>query len=221
MVGCLGRLLVTGVVAGAVAWWARDRWMPRLFGGAGGVEATAGGPPGPAWVRVSDTTAGRARRAAVALTTPGGPAYVAVDGEDAAALALAELRGRLPSGLRQMAVRVTGETVEVRALVRPSEFGGREVLGRLTAMLPAEDTVRIAGTLDGVRPGLGQFRVQSIRFRELPLPTSALAPLLRQAARGGERPAGVAADAFAVPLPPGVGDVRVRDGRVVFYRASP
>jgi hypothetical protein len=44
---------------------------------------------------------------------------------------------------------------------------------------------------------------------------------LRQAAKGRERPPGVAADAFPVPLPSGVGDVRVRDGRVVFYRAAP
>jgi hypothetical protein len=217
MFGCLGRIAVGAVLAGGIAWWARDRWMPRVFGGRVSPNAVAEAP----WVRVSDTTAARARRASAALSVRGGPAYVTVDGEDAAALALAELRSRLPSGLRDVAVRVTGDEVEVRALVRPAEFGGREALGRLYAVLPAEDTVRLRGTLDGVRPGLGQFHVRSIRFRDLPMPMSALAPLLRQAAKGSARPAGVADDAFPVPLPASVGDIRVRGGRVVFYRAVP
>lgn len=209
--------MVGVVVAGGVAWWARDRWMPRVLGGGSGARAAVEAP----WVRVTDSTAGRARRAAATLSARGGPAYVAVDGEYAAALALTELRSRLPSGMRSVAVRVQGDEVEVRALVRPADFGAREALGRLYAVLPAEDTVRVRGTLDGVRPGLGQFHVRSVRFRDLPLPLSALAPLLRQAANGSARPAGIADDAFPVPLPAGVGDVRVRDGRVVFYRAVP
>ncbi|MCU0624782.1 MAG: hypothetical protein MUF53_13100, partial [Gemmatimonadaceae bacterium] len=111
--------------------------------------------------------------------------------------------------------------VVLRAVVRPSEFGGRALLGPVYRMLPDRDTVRVTGTLEGVRAGLGQFRVRSVRFRDVPLPTRAIAPLLRQVAGGRERPAGVSEDAFAVPLPPTVGDVRVRDGRVTFYRATP
>jgi hypothetical protein len=45
--------------------------------------------------------------------------------------------------------------------------------------------------------------------------------LLRQVVRGTSRPAGLADDAIPVPLPPHVGDVRVRDGRITLYRATP
>jgi hypothetical protein len=39
--------------------------------------------------------------------------------------------------------------------------------------------------------------------------------------RRGEMPAGVAADAFPVPVPEYIGDVRIGRGRVTLYRATP
>ena len=223
MFGCVTRLVAAAVAFGVAAYVVRDRWLDRVPFFGGDRPAVAGAPAASAvpWVRVGDSTAGRARRATAALERRGGPAFVAIDGEEAAALVLSDLRRRLPSGMGDVAVRVVGDEVEWRAVVRPSEFGGRDVLGALYAMLPDRDTVQVRGTLEGVRAGLGQFRVRQVRFRDLPLPTRAIAPALRQAAGGSARPAGVADDAFAVPLPASVGDVRVRDGRVTFYRASP
>jgi hypothetical protein len=220
----LFRSLTLALVLGGVAWFTRDRWMPRVLGPSRAEVAAPGGEPAKAeapWVRVSDSSAARGRRATDALQKKNGPAFVSVDGEDAAALALAEFRKRLPSGMTDVAVRVEGEQVEVRAVVRPADFGGKEMLGPIFSLLPDRDTMRLTGTLEGVRAGLGEFRVRSIRFRDIPLPTKAIAPLLRQVARGSQRPAGVADDAFPVPLPSYIGDVRVRDGRVTLYRAAP
>lgn len=233
MFGCMTRLVVGTLAIGAVAYVTRDRWMARVPWLGEVVRAAAPATQRPApdgapaaavrdpFVRVADSTAGAARRAAKALGVRNGPAFVAVDGEAAAALALEDLRKRLPSGMGDVAVRVEGDEVELRAVVRPEEFGGRQLLGPVYRMLPERDTVRVRGTLEGVRAGLGQFRVRGVRFRDVPLPTLAIAPLLRQVAGGRSRPAGVADDAFAVPLPATVGDVRVRDGRVTLYRATP
>lgn len=239
MFGCLVRSAVLAVVLGASAWWWRDAWAPHVpvvgewiapakraasaVAEAGRAVAGATTPDAApeVWVRVADSTAGAARRAARTLGRTGGPAFVAVDGAAAAALALGDLRTRLPSGLTDVAVQVTGEEITWRAVVRPAEFGGQTLLGPVYRLLPERDTVRVRGTLEGVRAGLGQFRVRSVRFGSVPVPTRAIAPLLRQVAGGSARPAGVADDAFAVPLPKTVGDVRVRDGRVTLYRAEP
>lgn len=223
----MSRLVLGTVALGAVAYVARDRWLPRVPALRALLGSTAAPVPARTalgrdpWVRVADSGAGIARRAAAALGTRGGPAFVAVDGEAAAALALADFRRRLPSGLGDVAVHVEGEVVEWRAVVRPAEFGGRDLLGPVYRLLPERDTVVVLGTLEGVRAGLGQFRVRGVRFRNVPLPTRTIAPLLRQLAGGRDRPFGVADDAFAVPLPATVGDVRVRDGRVTLYRAAP
>jgi hypothetical protein len=203
-------------VAGAVAWMARDRWLPRVIGSRAPAETARG-----AWTPVSDSAASRGRAAAARLTTRGGPAFVTLAGGEAAALAIAPLQAQLPSGMRDVAVRIRAETLDVRAVVRPAEFGGREVLGALYGMLPDRDTVQLAGLLEGDSPGFARFRVQSVRFHDVRLPARAVAPLLRQLTRGAARPAGLPDDAVAVPLPSGVGDLRVRDGKVTLYRAVP
>jgi hypothetical protein len=218
MIGCAFRALVLVAVAGTAAWFSRPYWGPFVGGGRGAAPAEA---PLAAWTAVSDGAATRAEGAARALARVGGPAFVQLDGADAAALALADLQRRLPSGLRDVAVRVQGDRVEVRAVVRPAEFGGKALLGPVYSLLPERDTVTLGGTLEGLRAGLGQYRVRDIRFRDLPLPPTAIAPLLRQVVRGTSRPAGLADDAIPVPLPPHVGDVRVRDGRITLYRATP
>ncbi|MDX2183513.1 MAG: hypothetical protein SFW08_05950 [Gemmatimonadaceae bacterium] len=216
MIGCLVRTAVLGVVLGAVAWMARDRWWPRVFGSPVRPTADLG-----AWTPVGDSAAARGRAAATRLTKRGGPAFVTLDGGEAAALAIAPLQAQLPSGMRDVAVRVRAETLDVRAVVRPAEFGGREVLGAVYGMLPERDTVQIAGLLEGDSPGFARFRVQSVRFHDIRLPARAVAPLLRQLTRGATRPSGLPDDAVPVPLPPGVGDLRVRDGNVTLYRAVP
>lgn len=217
MIGCLFRTVTFAALVGGAAWYFRDAWTPAVFGR----EAAPSARPAAQWVSVGDTSASRALKAAQALGRRGGPAFVTVAGEDAAALALRDLRGRLPSGLTDVEVRVRGDTVDLRAVVRPADFGGREVLGPVYGMLPERDTITIAGGLEGLAPGVGQFRVFGIRFRDLPLPPKAVAPLLRQLTRGQPRPDGLSADAFPVPLPADVGDVRVRNGSVVLYRAQP
>lgn len=221
MFGCLTRLAVGALALGVAAWWWRDRLLPLVPAVERMVSGTTTSASGAPWVPVSDSTATRATTAATRLARAGGPAFVVIEGPDAAALALRDLRRRLPSGMGDVAVRVGGEVVELRAVVRPSEFGGADVLGPVYRMLPERDTLVVTGTLEGVRPGLGQFRVRGVRFGDMPVPVRAFAPALRNAATGRERPAGVADDAFAVTLPASVGDVRVRDGRVTFYRATP
>lgn len=215
------RLAVGVVAVGVAAWWWRDRlapFVPVVGRAMSGTTTAANAAP---WTPVTDSTARRATAAAAGLARADGPAFVAIDGADAAALALRQLRQRLPSGMGDVAVRVGGSDVEWRAVVRPADFGGGDALGPVIRMLPERDTLVVAGTLEGVRAGLGQFRVRGVRFGDMPVPTRVFVPALRRAAGVQGGVTGLADDAFAVPLPASVGDVRVREGRVTFYRATP
>jgi hypothetical protein len=71
-----------------------------------------------------------------------------------------------------------------------------------------------------LRPGVAQFRVRDVEVGRVPVP-AALIPRLIARVRRGTIPDGVAADAFPVPVPDYIGDVRVGRGRVTLYKATP
>jgi hypothetical protein len=78
--------------------------------------------------------------------------------------------------------------------------------------------VQFGGTLDVVRSGLGEFRVRSIRVRDLSLPSAMIPKLLRQAEHGA-RPAGVADDALPLVIPSYLADARISNGKITLYKA--
>jgi hypothetical protein len=114
---------------------------------------------------------------------------------------------------------VRGDTLRLRGIVRLSEFGGREALGALGAMLGERTPVEFAGLLDVVRPGLAQYRLTMVRIggQELPRP---LIPRIVSRIGRTRRPEGVAADALPLGIPEHIGDVRVSDGRITLIKSG-
>jgi hypothetical protein len=68
-----------------------------------------------------------------------------------------------------------------------------------------------------VEPGLGEFRVASVRIGELALPRAAIPRLIERLDKT-TRPAGIAPDGIAISIPDYIGDVRVARGQVTLYR---
>jgi hypothetical protein len=136
-----------------------------------------------------------------------------------ASYAFLSLSDALPTALRDAQTAVIGDRVYVRAVVGPGDLPG--VAGTaLSSLITRRDTIRLGGTFDVLRPGLAQFRVRDVEVGRVPVP-AALIPRLIGRMRRGEMPAGVAADAFPVPVPEYIGDVRIGRGRVTLYRATP
>ena len=215
MFGCLGRIVVVLVLlaAGSVAWLTRDRWLGRPATNAPASAVSA-------WAPVKESGAATATRALHSLGSPGGPVFVNVDAPDLLAYAMSSLAAVLPPSVKDLQARVVGDRVFVRGLVTVAELGGAKVLGPLAAMLPARDTLEIGGTIDVLQPGLAQLHVLEMRAGALSIP-SQLIPRLVHEFRRGAQPAGLAADALAVPLPPNVGDVRIARGTVTLYKVTP
>jgi hypothetical protein len=220
MFGCLRRLgcLVVLLVA-ALAYVTRNSWRPLLdrTSRRDRVADTTAGPP--TWQPLDQPSAARGERAVRALAGRRGPVYVTVLPGEIGSYAFLSLSDALPASLRDAQTAVIGDRVFVRAVVGPGDLPGLAG-SALGGVVTRRDTLRLGGTFDVLRPGLAQFRVRDVEFGTMTVP-SALIPRLIGRVRRGEVPQGVAPDAFPVPLPEYIGDVRIGRGRVTLYRATP
>ena len=208
-IGCLVVLLL-GVVVG---WLLRDQLFRGLRSSSETTAATT-------WESLSPDGAARMRAALAKLQNPRGPVFVSVRPADLASYVYEQLAKQLPPSADSVEAGAFGERLYVRASVKPSDFGGSDVLGPLAGFLAERERMQFGGTFHIIRPGLAEFRVQEIRFRDFPVPTGAIPRLLRRIEKGA-RPAGVSEDGLPLVVPSYIGDVRVTPGTITLYRNAP
>jgi hypothetical protein len=169
------------------------------------------------WQPVSPAGAARARAAIDRLGSRSGPVFTTLSANDVAAYVYQEIKKQLPASAESVQTTVKDDQLFVRASVKPSDLGDLGALGPLASMLRDREPVEFGGTLDVVRPGLGEYHVQSLRVRDLSIPRAMIPRLIRNAGQGS-RPAGVADDALPLQIPPYIADVRVKNGKVTLYK---
>lgn len=201
-------VLVLLVAAVAAGWLVRDRFGP-LFGSETPTEE------GPLWQAVTPEGAERARRQIDQLQGRG-PAYVAIGPGDLTAYIVQELSQQLPPSAEGAEAAVIGDRLYVRASIQLSDFGGDRALGPLSGIVGDREEVQFSGTLERLRPGLAQYRVRSLRIRDLSVPQPLIPRLLRNSA-GRWRPPELAEDALPLAMPEHIGDIRLAAGRILVY----
>lgn len=206
-VGC-ATLLVVGA---GVAWFTRDRWYSALRDGRDRpvVEAVAD--------TLSVSGAERAAAGIRSLEGPSGPAYVNIAPADLAALIVREASRRNPLPLKNATAGVVDERLLLRGTLDIRQLRAQGALGAFGSLLGDEEDVELRGTLDIVRPGLAQFRVEDFKARNLAIPRAAIPRLISQLQRGS-RPEGFAENGVPFEVPPYIGDVRISNGRVTLYK---
>ena len=215
MFGCLGRIgcLALVLVLGVAAWFTRAEWLPRVVGEPA-EEATVAEAT---WSPVTRQASAAGRTKVARLAASNAPAGVALLPAEVAGYVLDDVLQRLPSTAQDVEAAVIDDRLYVRAAVRLQDFGA-EALGPLGDMLGDRDTLMLGGTFGVLEPGVGQFRVAEVRVGQFTVPQAVVPRLLRRLRQDeATRPAGLADDALAVTLPPGVVDVRVGRGRVSVY----
>ncbi len=218
MFGCLRRLgcLVILLIVAAALWLTRPRWQAKLFG-----ERT---PAATSWTPIADSAAQRTGQGAVeklqSLEQPGGPAFIDLTASQLGELLVEQAGSRLPSSLEDAQIAIVNDRVLLRGTIQLDDIKGIGALGPLGDFTKGRQRIEVGGTLDVVRPGLGEFRVESAQLGDLRLPQAAV-PRVMQMVWKGARPEGVAASALPIPLPKYIGDVRVARGHVTLYRATP
>ena len=224
---CLSRIgcLTVVVLAGAGAWWMYGGEVPSFMGGAGRVRlgapdtVDAAGKP-VAWSGIKDAQVPGAH-ALSELERPNGPAYITLGAGDLAGF-LAEGFGRaLPQSAQGVQVAIVDDRVRMRAEIPLRELGGSALPEFVSNLLTDRDTVDMTGVIEMIRPGLAQFRVRSLSVHGIDVPTKLIPPLLKAVGRQMPQRDLVATDAFALPLPRAVADVRVSRGRVTLYKSAP
>ena len=208
--GCL----VLVVAAGIAGWMLRDR-----IGAERDTRPVASAPI-PSWEPLTPEGAARARAAVQKLGGRSGPLYTSVGAGDLSAYVFEELSKQLPPSAENAEAAVIGDQLHVRASIRLRDFGGAKALGPLGDMLGDREPVQFGGTLEVIRSGLAQYRVRSLRVRELSIPSALIPRLIRSIGRGA-RPAGITDDALPLVIPPFIADARIANGKITLYKRTP
>jgi hypothetical protein len=216
MFGCLRRLgclvILLLLVAGIWYWYAR---VPPSHGPTGAANAAR------AWEPLSQTNAERGEKAIASLAQRSGPVFADLTASEAASYILfAASRQALPPSAQNVSAAIVGDRLSVRANIVLSDLGGRKVLGPLANLLSDRDSIQLGGTMNVIRPGLGQFVVHDVRIGSLAIP-SPLVPRLVAELRRGPVPEGVAQNGFPMPLPTYISDIRIANGRITIYKNTP
>jgi hypothetical protein len=207
------------VVIACVLWVFRADWMPLVQRRVGRSAPTATTPRAETWESITPAGAARAREAVQKLGVRSGPVFANLTPGDLLSYVYQELEKQLPPSTQHIEAAAIGDQLWVRAEVKPSELGAA-ALGPLASILGEREPVRFGGTLDIVRPGLAEFRVESVRIRDLSIP-KAMIPKLLQSGDPRARPKGIADDALPLPIPSYIADVRIRNGKITLYKAIP
>ena len=223
MFGCFRRLgcLVVLLILAVVAWFNRDRLETtyrRYAGGAQPADTAVVRTPG-GWEPLTAQKATRGQTAVEALSRPGGPAFATLTPGEAASYIFLEASKQLPPSSQDIASSVIGDRLYVRANVALKDFGETKVLGPLASLLGDRDTVQLGGSINVIRPGVGEFQVKDVKIGSLDVPSAIIPRLIRQLRRGNP-PEGLSDGALPMTLPPYIGDVRIADGRITVYRTT-
>lgn len=236
------------VLVAVGAWWYGDRFPAvagRVAAKAAGTVAKAAEDAGARLSAVdSAREAAEARRQWVPLGTAtargggvlarlgrrSGPAYVSVGADSLGAALGPSLAAMLPERLvTSRALALQGERLFLRGVVERGELlGAGALVSLLGGVVEGRDTLVLDGGLSLVRPGVLAYTVRGIRVGRVavpdPLHSAVLGRLRREApddAADTSAAAPIAAHALPLRVPSAVADVRIVDGRVVFYRTVP
>lgn len=154
----------------------------------------------------------RARRKQRRMASRSGPATVVLTAEEVAALIRDGLDPVARRALDSIRVVLSRDRVAIRAQLRTAGIE-RSVLGPLGGMVDPREPVRLAGPAAVAGPGMVVWTPDEIVLRAFPFPAGVVPSVVNaiMGVRNGTVP---------IAVPPTVGDLRVREDGVTFYRRA-
>lgn len=211
-IGCLTVLAVGGVVG-----WHYRAQLGGLYRSIVGRESPA---PAPGLGADSVASGGRpsahafesARSKQQAIARQGGPGYVTLTADEMASLIAVRLGPAGRAALDSIEVWLSENRFEVRAVLDTRLFGS--ALPRPVAdLLSAREPVSVSGGARVAGVGAVAWQPDSFTVRSFPFPRSAVPALVGKLT-------GRADGIVQIPVPPSVGDLRIRAAGVTFYRRA-
>ena len=213
-IGCL--ILILVIIAGVWYWYAVEN---SPTGSNASVTA-----PGTAtainagWQPLTATDAERGRVAVQSLGRQSGPVFTNLSPSEAASYIFLVLAKQLPPSAKNAEAEIVGDRLYVRSEVELKDFGGSKNLGPLGMLLGERDSVRLGGTINVLKPGLGEFLVQEVKLGRLDVPTSLIPRLVSQMKRG-KQVEGISRNGLPMVMPAYISDVRIANGKITLYKS--
>ena len=220
MKGCLKRAGCLVIIIALVAlwyWYARVENRPTTTSPATSATTTATSVSS-GWQPLSITDAERGQVAVQSLERQSGPVFANLTPGQAASYIFLVVAKQLPPSAKNAEAAIIGDRLYVRSDVELKDFGGAKALGPVGMLLGERDSVRLGGTINMLRPGLGQFLVEEVKLGRIEVPTALIPRLLTQMKRGKVVP-GVSENGLPMVMPPYISDVRIANGKITLYKS--
>jgi hypothetical protein len=170
------------------------------------------------WQPLTATDADRGRAAVQSLGRQSGPVFANLTAAEAASYIFTVVAKQLPPSAQNAEAAIIGDRLYVRSDVELKDFGGSKSLGPLGMLLGDRDSVRFGGTINMLKPGLGEFLVQEVKLGRVEVPNALIPRILTQMKRG-KQPEGISQNGLPMVMPSYISDVRISNGKITLYKS--
>jgi len=221
MKGCLRRagcLVLIIIILAAVWYWYSRVNSPATVGPAAGPTTTATSVSS-GWRPLTAADAERGRAAVQSLGRQSGPVFANLTPAEAASYIFTVVAKQLPPSAKNVEAAIIGDRLYVRSDVELKDFGGAKSLGPVGMLLGERDSVRFGGTINMLRPGLGEFLVQEVKLGRIEIPNALIPRLLSQMKQRSKPVEGISQNGLPMVMPTYISDVRISNGKITLYKS--
>jgi hypothetical protein len=209
--GCL--IIILLILACIWYWYARVDSRKSTTTTSGSATAVASG-----WQPLTAADADRGRIAVQSLGNRSGPVFANLTPAEAASYIFTVVAKQLPPSAQNAQAAIIGDRLYVRSDVDLKDFGGSKSLGPIGMLLGERDSVRFGGTINMLKPGLGEFLVQEVKLGRFDVPNALIPRLLTQMKRG-KQVEGISQNGLPMVMPAYISDVRISNGKITLYKS--
>ena len=211
----LGCLIILALIAVAI-WY----WYARVPSTTTTTTTTTGTATSvnSGWQPLTAADADRGRAAVQSLGRQSGPVFANLTPAEAASYIFTVVAKQLPPSAQNAQAAIIGDRLYVRSDVELKDFGGSKSLGPLGMLLGDRDSVRFGGTINMLKPGLGEFLVQEVKLGRLDVPNALIPRILSQMKRG-KVVEGISQNGLPMVMPAYISDVRISNGKITLYKS--
>jgi len=170
------------------------------------------------WQPLTADDAERGRAAVQSLGRQSGPVFANLSAAEAASYIFTVVAKQLPPSAQNAQAAIIGDRLYVRSDVELKDFGGSKALGPIGVLLGDRDSVRFGGTINMLKPGLGEFLVQEVKLGRVEVPNALIPRILTQMKRGKAVP-GISQNGLPMVMPSYISDVRISNGKITLYKS--
>jgi hypothetical protein len=213
--GCL--ILIIALVA--LWYWYAKVERPASTKTSTEVSATTGATlTNTGWEPLTIPDADRGKAAVEGLAQRLGPVFANLTPAEAASYIFLVVAKQLPPSAKNAEAAIRGDRLYVRSEVEMKDFGGTGQLGNLGFLLGSRDSVLLGGTIQMLKPGLGQFLVQEVKIGRLDVPQGLIPRLIAQLKKANTVQ-GLAPNGLPMVMPSYISDVRIANGKITLYKS--